>query len=70
MLARRFMEEKMTWSRLGPGVLLERFMIAALFCVQMGVLGALAVAILPFLSETIQNQLGRRNKGRTGEWTC
>jgi len=60
----------MTWIRLGQEVLLERFVIAALACAQVGVLGALAVAILPFVSELLQIRSSGRNKGRVGEWTC
>ena len=60
----------MTWIHLGQQVLMERFVIAALLCAQVGVLGALAVTILPFLSEALQLRSSRRNKGRAGEWTC
>ena len=60
----------MTWIRLGQEVLLERLVIAALACAQVGVLGALGVAILPLVSEALQVRSGRRSKGREGEWTC
>jgi hypothetical protein len=67
VLARRFVEEKMTWMH---EVLLERFIIAALACTQVGVLGALAVVILPLVSEALQIRSTRKQKGGTGEWTC
>ena len=60
----------MTWVRLGQEVLLERLLIAALACAQVGVLGALAVAILPFVSEVLQIRSSRKQKGRAGAWTC
>ena len=60
----------MTWIRLGQEVLLGRFVIAALACAQAGMFGALAVAILPFVSEVVQNRSSRRKTGCPGEWTC
>ena len=60
----------MTWIQLGKEVLLERFVIASLSLAQVGLLGALAVAKLPFVSEVVQNRSSRRKKGCAGEWTC
>jgi len=60
----------MTWIRLGQEVLLERLAIAALTCAQVGVIGVLVVAILPFVSEVLQIRSNRMKKRRVGEWTC
>ena len=60
----------MTWIRLGQEVLLERIAIAALACTQVGVIGALVAAILPFVSEVLQIRSSRMKKRRVGEWTC
>jgi hypothetical protein len=57
VLARRFVEEKMTWMH---DVLWERFIIAGLACTQVGVLGALAVVILPLVSEALQIRSTRK----------
>jgi hypothetical protein len=60
----------MTWIRLGQEVLLERLAIAALTCAQVGAIGALVAAILPFVSEVLQIRSSRMENRRVGEWTC
>ena len=60
----------MTWIRLGQELLLKRFVIAALTCAQVGVIGALVAAILPLVSEVVQNRSSRKKIGCAGEWTC
>jgi len=60
----------MTWIRLGQEVLLEKLAIGALTCAQVGVIGALVAAVLPFVSEVLQIRSSRIKKGRAGEWTC
>ena len=60
----------MTWIRLGQEVLLEKLAIGALTCAQVGVIGALVAAVLPFVSEVLQIRSSRMKKERAGEWTC
>jgi len=60
----------MTWIRLDQDVMLERLAIAALTCAQVGVIGALVAAILPFVSEVLQIRSSRMEKRSAGEWTC
>lgn len=44
----------MTWIRLYQEVLLEKVIAPASRCAELGLFGALAVAILPFVSEVLQ----------------
>ena len=57
-------EEKMTWIRLWQQGLLEKVVALALLCAQVGLLGALAVAILPFVSEVLELCPCQRHKRR------
>jgi hypothetical protein len=63
-------EENMPWIRLGREVLLEKFVIAALLCAQAGVLAAVAVAILPLISEILQLRSCRKQRRRAGGSIC
>ena len=47
-------EEKMTWIRLYQEVLLEKVLAPVSRCAHLGLSGALAVAILPFVSWVLQ----------------
>ena len=57
-------KEKMTWIRLGQEVLLEKVIASTLLCAQLGLLGALAVAILPFVSEVLQLRSSQKRRRR------
>jgi hypothetical protein len=63
-------EENMTWIRLGREVLLEKFVIAVFLCAQAGVLAALAVAMLPLISEILQLRSCRKPRHRAGGRIC
>jgi hypothetical protein len=63
-------EENMTWIRLGREVLLEKFVIAVFLCAQAGVLAALAVAMLPLISEVLQLRSCPKQPRRAGGSIC
>ena len=54
----------MTWLGLRQEVLLEKVVPLALLCAQIGLLGALAVAILPFVSEALELRSCQKHRRR------
>lgn len=59
----------MNWIRLAQAALLERFVVATLLCAQLGVLGALTMAILPFISAALEHSRPKRRSCAGGS-TC
>lgn len=60
----------MALTDLGEELVLERVALAAFYCAQIGVLGALAVAILPLLVEILRLRRCRKNSRTGGGRTC
>jgi hypothetical protein len=58
----------MNW--IGQEVLLERVVALALLCAQVGLLGALAVAILPLVAEALELRSCGKDRCRWGGMTC
>ncbi len=54
----------MTLIPLGRETLLGRLVLSALFCAQAGMLGSLAVAIIPLIVEALDSRFRRKDRRR------